>query len=78
LKQHHSSPRRDHTACQHRDSITQHGRSLRYGGCEFLFENTYVSLLTCYIFNFFLTFVRTRWGAINLSRKTLIDKRFLI
>ena len=42
------------------------------------FGNTVVSALVCYLVDRLLVAIRGHWGRINVSRKTLVDDRFLI
>lgn len=46
--------------------------------CDVAFGNTFVSAFFCFFVDMIMVKTRTHFGKINLSKKTLIDKRFLI
>lgn len=52
--------------------------ALLHGICDLIWANTVVSLLVVYIIDRIIVFSRAHWGKINLSKKTLVDYRFLI
>ena len=52
--------------------------ALLHGVCDLLWNNSIVSLLVVYIVDRFIVFSRRHWGKINISKKTLVDYRFLI
>eukprot|EP00474_Spongospora_subterranea_P003737 CRZ04195.1 hypothetical protein [Spongospora subterranea] len=49
-----------------------------YAVCDITFSNTFVSIMVVYAANQTLSYVRHHWGQINISKKTLVDERFLI
>ena len=51
--------------------------ALFYACMDLLFSNTYVSIICTYVINRLLMFMRSHWGKINLSLKTLVDEQFL-
>lgn len=51
---------------------------LVYSVFDMLIDSVGVSILLCYIFEFCICYIRQIWGQIVISRKTLIDGRFLI
>ena len=50
---------------------------LWYSAMDLAFGNTFVSILMTYLLNRLVHAARFHWGKVNLSRKTLIDYRFL-
>lgn len=52
--------------------------ALLYACTDLLFENTLVSCLVTFLADKLVSFARGHWGKANISRKTLIDPRFLI
>ena len=50
---------------------------LSYSLFDLWFNNTMVSVLLTYLLDYLLTYVREAWGRSVLSRKTLVDERFL-
>ena len=51
---------------------------LFYACVDFLFNNTFASIVSTYIVDRILVAARHHWGKLNMARKTLIDERFLI
>lgn len=57
---------------------------LLVGNCLFfflmdvIFRNTAISLFFTFIFEGFMRYVRNNYGEDNISKKTMIDERFLI
>jgi meckelin len=51
---------------------------LVYSLVDLWFSNTLTSILLCYLADYGISYWRKNYGAYNLSRKTLVDPRFLI
>jgi meckelin len=51
---------------------------LFYSCLDLLFSNTLVSVLATYAMNWMIESIRDHWGAKNLSKKTIINERFLL
>jgi len=51
---------------------------LLYALCSVLFQSSLVAILVCFIVDRLLVAARSYLGQINISRKTLLDERFLI
>lgn len=49
-----------------------------YAVCDLAFDNTFVSILVVFLANRFISYFRKQWGQTNVSKKTLVDERFLI
>lgn len=46
--------------------------------CDLAFNNLYVSVFVVFVANRLMSVAREHWGQINISKKTLVDERFLI
>eukprot|EP01036_Dinobryon_divergens_P025710 gene25710-34287_t len=51
---------------------------LTYSLCDFWFNSTMTSVFLTYLLEYLICFIRKTWGQAMISRKTLIDQRFLI
>jgi len=51
---------------------------LSYSLFDLWLNSTITSVLLCYLLDYSIAFVRRSWGQATISRKTLIDRRFLI
>jgi meckelin len=51
---------------------------LLYSLCDYAFSNQLVAVLVCYLVDLAIVAIRGYYGRINISRKSLIDERFLI
>jgi meckelin len=49
-----------------------------YAICDLVFGSIFVSIVVIFVANRTLSFIRQHWGQINISKKTLVDERFLI
>jgi len=45
---------------------------------DYIFENTVVSILATYIMDWFVVWIRRRFGTSNLADQAAIDQRFLL